>query len=319
MSQPDLLRELRAAKPTAPEELRERIRLVAAQAPPERPRRWRRVLVVAVPVVAAAVVAAVVIPRGNHGSNVVHGVVPPVALRAAGTPAAGPAFSKALAPLPVPSGTRLQRYAASLSLQVKNATAVSDASKAAVAIASSLGGYQQSVNVTADTGSGYANLVLRVPKTRVTEAVQRMSALGTILSESVSTQDLQAGYNANTRTIARLQAQLASLRAQPQTKRTLIQVEQLTAHIQRLQRQNAATVRASRYATVNLQLTTKAPVVKHHKPGPLHGLGTAFRWIGIGLVYALALGTPLALIGLAGWLAVRTLRRRREDRLLSQP
>jgi len=316
MSQPELIRALQGATLTAPEELRERVRMVAAQAP-ERLWRWRRALIVAVPVVAAAAAATVIFyPRGHQQAVptplplIVHGAAPRAAFANA---AAG-----AKVALPTPGGTRLQQYAASLSLQVKNANAVSGATKAAVAIARSLGGYQQSVNVSADTGTGFASLELKVPKTHVTEAVRRMSALGTILSENVSIQDLQAGVNATERLIASLQRRLAALRAQPQTPRTQRQISALTTRIENLQRQQAATVRAAHYATFSLQLTTKAPVQKHHHPGPLHGLGVAFRWLGIGLVYALALGTPVVLAGLLVWLGVRALRRRREERLLSQ-
>jgi hypothetical protein len=50
----------------------------------------------------------------------------------------------------------------------------------------------------------------------------------------------------------------------------------------------------------------------------LHGLGVAFRWIGIGAVYAFALGTPLVVVLALLWLALRTVRRRREDALLSR-
>ena len=74
MSQPDLLRELRESRPVAPAELRERVRLIAAQAsetPP--PRRFfprptrRRALLVLVPVALAASIAAVVVlPRGGQ-------------------------------------------------------------------------------------------------------------------------------------------------------------------------------------------------------------------------------------------------------------
>ena len=71
------------------------------------------------------------------------------------------------------------------------------------------------------------------------------------------------------------------------------QIAALTTRIERLQRAEAATLRAARYATVSLHLATPAPVVpKHHGHGPLHGLGVAFRWIGIGAVYGLALGVP---------------------------
>ena len=80
--------------------------------------------------------------------------------------------------------------------------------------------------------------------------------------------------------------------------------------------------RSARPATPpsQLHLATPAPVPpKHHGHGPLHGLDVAFRWIGIGAVYGLALGVPaLVLLGL-GWLGVRTIRRRRENALLSRP
>ncbi len=88
----------------------------------------------------------------------------------------------------------------------------------------------------------------------------------------------------------------------------------------RLQRAEASTVRSAHYATVQLHLETKPTAVPtKHGHGPLHGLGVAFHWIGIGAVYALALGTPLAAIALLSWLAARTIRRRRVDALLSRP
>src|SRR6266566_3398627 len=67
MSQLDLARTLRDARPVAPAELRERVRLVAAEA--STPRRqlvtWRRALLVAV-VIGAAVAAGVIATRPSH-------------------------------------------------------------------------------------------------------------------------------------------------------------------------------------------------------------------------------------------------------------
>jgi hypothetical protein len=133
-------------------------------------------------------------------------------------------------------------------------------------------------------------------------------------------QDVQAGLNATDRLIARLQQQLAGLRAQtPQTEAVKNQIAALTARIEALQRRRAATVRATHYATVSLQLATRAAVTPpHHRHGPLHGLAVAFRWIGIGAVYALALGGPFVLLVLLVWLTARFIRRRREDALLSR-
>ena len=104
-------------------------------------------------------------------------------------------------------------------------------------------------------------------------------------------QDLTAQLNAGDRTIERLQKQLATLRAETQTDAVRATIAAVTAHIVRLQRQQAATVRAAHYATVQMHLETPpAAQPTKHGHGPLHGLGVAFHWIWIGAVYAAALG-----------------------------
>lgn len=320
MSQRDLTAELRAAHTTAPPELRERIRLIAAAepAPRRRPRLalpaigWRRALVVAVPV-AAAVAATVVLTRPSHNA--------PTASRGEIFRASVPQAKRAAAPSGaatggaagvVPSQKRLQDYEATLTLREADQRALSQASQHAQQIVASLSGYAQSVSVA----NGAAHLVLKVPRTHVQAALARLGKLGAIVGEAVHVTDLQAGANATDRTIARLQRQLRALRAQTQTPRVERQIAAVTAHVQRLQRQQAATARTAHYATVDLRLATKkhaaAPVGHGH--GPLHGLVVAFRWTGIGLVYALAFGVPLALL----WLAAAWVRRRREDALISR-
>ena len=77
---------------------------------------------------------------------------------------------------------------------------------------------------------------------------------------------------------------------------------------------------ATRPSSSHLRRRRRRARRSHHGHGPLHGLGVAFRWIGIGAVYALALGAPLAAArsGSPGS-RVRAIRRRREDALLSRP
>jgi hypothetical protein len=317
MSQPELARLLRDARPVAPPELRERVRLVAAQAAPPRRRAvtWRRALVAAVPV-AAAIAAGVIATRPAHHE------AQPSPLHGAAISGAVVHAKARLAPEVglAPNPRRIQRYTTTLELRVRDSAALSDASKRAIAITHGLGGYEQRVNVDAAHATGYADLVLRVPKTRVQEAVRRLTALGTIVSESVQVQDLQTQVHATDRLITSLQRQLARLRAQPQDTRTERQIAALTARIERLQRGRAATLHSAHYATVDLRLTTRTPPAPvHHGHGPLHGLGVAFRWIAIGAVYVLAIGTPFAALAALVWLAVRAVRRRREDALLSRP
>lgn len=324
MSQPDLLDTLRETRLTAPPELRERVRLIAAQAPaaPQRRITWRRSLIVLVPVAAAIAAAVVFVPRGGKQAT-------PVPERFAGsilapaTQAKTPGFAAAAANgapravLPAPSGKRLQSYSAALELQLPTPAAVSSASRRAVAIATSLSGYQQSVSLNAGGKTGYARIVLRIPRNNVRKAISRLTALGRVTSENVSIQDLQTQVNTTDQTITRLQRQIATLRTESQTTQVERQIATLTARVERLQRARAATARTAHYSTISLQLTTPPPPTpRTHKAGPLHGLGIAFHWVWIGAVYALALGTPLLALLAAGWFAARSFRRRREESLL---
>jgi hypothetical protein len=299
-----VLDDLRAARPAAPPELRERVRAIAATVPtPRRRVTWRRAAIVLVPAVLAVVVGAAVLGRGDRSAAPEHGGVATDATQVMPFGAA----TKSVA-VPPPSSTRLQDYDATLTLRVRDAEALSDATKRAVRIAGGLGGFPASVSVHGATGT----LKLRVPVTKVQTAVERLSAVGTIVGESVSIRDVQAGVNATDRTIARLQRDLRRLRANgaPQQR-----VDALVARIERLQRARANAVRQAKLATVELHLTAKQPVAAA-SDGPLDGAVTALRWLGIGALYALVVGGPVVAVLLLAWLAWRRLRRRAAERLL---
>jgi hypothetical protein len=334
MSQPDLLTQLREARPTAPREVRERVRLVAERAP-QPPRRLSRRLGLVVALAAAlAIVAAVVATRGgdraaapapareslNAKAYGAENDSAPVAPLDAQAPTFAPARVGAAVGV-APSATRLQRYRASLELRVANAADVSAATQRALAITRSLGGYPLGVGVDARGRTGDASLTLRIPREKVQEAVTRLSELGTIIASNVQIEDLQVQVNATNKRLARLQRRLTELRTQEQTDEVKRQIAALTRQVQALQRSRAATVRESRFATVNLHVTTRKAAVTPvaHDDGPFHGLGVAFTWIGIVAVYAIALAAPFALLALLLWLAARGVRRRREDALLSSP
>jgi hypothetical protein len=326
MSQHDLVAELRGSRIAAPAELRAHVRSIAASgAGSPRPRfTWRRALVVALP--AAAAIAAVLVvarPDANQSAVSDSATQTTLTLRAEKSLAAPPSAQSGspgaarLAPQTTPG--RVQRYGAYLALRVPTPDGVSDGVKRALRIASSLGGHPASVHATSQGKTASADLTLKIPRSNVQLAITRLSALGMITSEQVDIQDLQAGLNATDRSIERLQAQLAGLRGAEQSDQVKAKIAALTARIERLQRSEAATIRAAHFATVSLHLQTPdkaAPAQRGH--GPLHGLGVAFRWIGIVAVYVLALGAPLAVLAALGWWTVRALRRRRENALLAQ-
>lgn len=327
MSQRDLVAELQAVRLTAPDEVRERVRLIAAAAEPTPPRRFvrRRSLLLVVPL-AAALAGAVVLTRpASHPGKRALEVQPSTVYQTATTPTARAgvatgAIPKAPALAPAPSPTRVQRYGATIGLRVDSPGAVSTAVKQALRITSALGGHPASVHASAAGKTGAADLVLRIPRRNVQEAVTRLSQLGTITSEQVDIQDLQAGLDATDRQIARLQRELAVLRAQPQSTARDRAIAALTAQVQRLQRGEAATIRTAQLATVRLHVATPPPPAPaRHGHGPLHGIGVAAYWAGIGAVYAVAFGLPLLVLCGLAYLLVRALRRRRVDALLSRP
>ena len=313
MSQRDLVAELRSAHVEAPDRLRQRVRLVAAAAPaPPRRFTWRRALVVAVPVV-AAVAAAVVFAR--PASHEQQATPPTVRAAVEHGAAAQPRAASPSGALAVPSPlSRVQTVSETLSLRVRD---VSGAVKRAVRVAMSFGGYATAVDAATTRTSGSADLTLKVPRAHVQTAIAELAQIGTIVAEHVDVTDRQAGLNATDRLIARLQKQLATLRAQ---NAPAAQIAALTQRIASLQRGEAATRRSAHYATIHLHLATPQPAAVHrsHHHGPLHGVAVALEWLGIGAVYALAIGVPVVLVLVLGWLAARLVRRRREDALLSR-
>src|SRR5712691_3264466 len=98
MSQRDLTAELRGARITAPAELRERVRLIAAaDTTPTRRFTWRRALVVALPV-AAAIAASIVFTRPSNENHLATQTV----IRSAAIPHT-PSNGRTLGPIGAPT------------------------------------------------------------------------------------------------------------------------------------------------------------------------------------------------------------------------
>lgn len=295
MSQRDLVAELGAVRVTAPREVRERVRLIAAEDVSREPGvfTWRRALVLAVPV-AAAIAAAVVVTRPTHHA-VATRTLPAIAH---GEARAGATTLRAQKTLPVPvTPKRVEQVSASLSLRL---TSIADGVRRAVAVATSLSGYAASVHASTHGKTGSADLILKVPRLHAQEAIDRLSKLGTIVGERIDITDLQAGLNATGREIGRLQKELAKLRAENAPAK---RIAALTARIQALQRSESSTRRTAHYATIALHLSTP--------PAPAHDDDHPWRDVAWAVLGAAILA--LLLIG------VRVARRLRENALLSRP
>jgi hypothetical protein len=367
----DLVSELRANPPVAPERLRERV-LEGAPAPRRQRSRRRKLVLVVVPVaVVLAVGAALVHGFVNSGSNrdallglnprvpggTVHalsGGVPakttPTAAQAFGPATKSVSKSYGLDALGAPPASsslenaqsftrssvtiptnRLVHAVASLQVGVKRSE-LSAKTNEASQIVGSFGGYAQSVRYQAThQGDGEALLALRVPVQNAQKAIAKLGSLGTLLSQQVSTQDLQAKLTRQNSGIGSLRRaiavyahalQSATLTA---TERVAIQIKLNNARhaLARLRHARNGTLNSGANADISLLLTTRnhAIVPAHHGGSTRIGrlLGSAAHFLaleGIIVLYALIVLAPVLLLGALGWWILRE-RRRREDRLLA--
>jgi hypothetical protein len=208
---------------------------------------------------------------------------------------------------------------------------LSTATRAATRIASSLGGYAQSVDYTTPQGgSGTAYIELRVPAQNVQRALERLASLGTLVSQNVSVQDLQHALQVQSDQIAQLRRRVAALHealadpALPDAQRVLLQIklaESKRALAQRLHARNG-TVAAGTTARISLVLGTERSIVTptHHRGRMNRMLHSALGFLGLEAMialYALIVISPFAILGGLAWALTRARRRRDEDRLLA--
>src|SRR6478752_3019511 len=366
-----LVSELRANPPVAPERLRQRVLEDAPAPRRQRSGKRKLVLVVVPVAVVLAVGAALVhgfVSSGSRNSRTaapVLGVLGPSnttpsaaygsvhvpqskvrqqhgkqvfstsgealqadSLNAAAAPTAvGAAAERSLT---IPKN-RLVHAVASLQVGVKSAN-LSDKTNEASQIVGSFGGYAQSVRYQAThQGDGEAFLALRVPVQNAQKAIAKLGGLGTLLSQQVSTQDLQAKLNGQNSGIGSLRRAIAVYENALQSttlsasERVALQIKLNNARhaLARLRHARNGTLASGATADISLLLTTQghAIVAPHHGGSTRIGrlLGSAAHFLaleGIIVLYALIVLAPLLLLGALAWWILRE-RRRREERLLA--
>ena len=356
-----LLSELRGATLRAPDALRARV--IAAAPAPRRsfvPRPSRRLVLVAIPAALGLAVAAAVV-HGLTGSSAPRPVSLAAHARAAvgaktpstfksftvpnagagggavqGAPTAAPLDSaqstqSTLAPTAQTPG-RLQHTDASLQVRVADVEHLSAATSAATRIATSLGGYAQSVDYrTPQHGDGTAYIELRVPAQNVQRALARLAALGTLVSQEVSVQDLEHALEVQSAQIAQLRRTIAALEtalrdpALPDAQRVLLQIRLAESKRSLDQRLHArkGTIAAGTTARISLVIgTAKSSVVPvtHHRGRLGRMLHSALGFLGLEAMialYALIVISPFAALAALAWFLARFRRRRDEQRLLA--
>jgi hypothetical protein len=343
-----LLDQIRAARPAAPDTLRERVRSLSAAEPAREPlfarmtqRLTERRFLVALPLtlVVGLLAAGIVtqIPRDNGADQSVASggavadaskareLAPTTLESSAGSDAALPSTAGPGLVSPVPG--QLQRFEAQLSLRVDDLDGLSDATKRAQRIAFDHGGSVAALQYDAPgTGTGSAQITLRIPTARVSSALAQLSQLGTILGQSYGIQDLQQQADSLQSEIEQTQRRIAQILTQLESanvsaeNRAVLQ-SRLSASRQKLTglREGLRSTNAeARTATIFLTLTTEELKAETGDTSPLEKLRDVLAWEGIALLYVLVLAGPFLLLGLIVWLSLRFSRRRRETRLLEQ-
>lgn len=366
-----LVAELRTTPPVAPERLRERVLELGPSTRRRMSKGRRLTLVVVPVAVVLAVGAALVHGFASSGSRAVahqnekltsvgraavpsfttptHSLAPHVdrTLKrlAQSSPAWNSVYSAAGKPpdsvldltgtsheaVKIPTN-RLVHADASLEVSVKSHAALTTATNNATKIVSSLGGYAQSVSFqSSHGGEGNAVLQLRVPVQKAQAAIGRLANLGTLLSQQVSTKDLQQQLTSQNNGIGSLKRAIAvytqALKSGTLSgsERVQIQIKLSNARhaITQLRRNRIATLQSGATSNISLLLTTRrhAFVVTHHHGSTRIGrlLGSAAHFLaleGIIVLYALIVVAPLLILGGLAWWVMRE-RRRREERLLA--
>jgi Domain of unknown function (DUF4349) len=327
-----VLQELRDTAPQAPERLRERVGALPA-ARSRRSLRLRPALAVAIALVLSVGLGAAIIGgitgsepkrsverlspmRGSAQARAERLAVPtPKNQYKAQSDMRGAPFAPTLG-----SSSRLQRQGVSMRLRVDD---LSRATQSAVRHTLRLGGYVASANYGTNEARGDSLLQLRVPVANVQKAIARFTDLGTILAQRISVVDLQAGVDRINR---RLAAQLKVIETlEAKSHLTAAERARLAAArrtVRQLTRGRTSLERQGAYAKFSLQLTTRKAAEKQEAPGRFDKFwGDAGDILGkeaIGVLYALVIVGPFAILVALALFAERARRRRADHRLLEE-
>jgi hypothetical protein len=363
-----LVRELRAEAPPAPEALRERV-LTPAASPPRRrvlpsngvlvgrfPRR-RAVLAIALPLVALGMIGSALVLGGGSASRGDESDAPAAAdmAEAATNEEAQVAPSQTTPAVDVelesqgdsPSRTTLAGATGEsalvprgravdvdlwMELRLGDADELSAAAREAMKITRELGGWVAGSDVDTKGREGTAELELRVPVGRVEDAVVELAGLGTVTGQRVETEDLQAGIDARTRRIERLERsirvfelRLESGTLDPEEElRVRLELERRRKEAADLRRANLRDRREAATSELTLLLhTRKAEALQDEDEGGAAGAaGDALELLGKAGAVALYLTivlSPILLLLVLLRLALRIRSRRVETQLLDRP
>jgi Domain of unknown function (DUF4349) len=352
-----LVRVLRADAPPAPAALRARVRALEDRPARRRvvlPRRHTALAFAVVLLLAVAGVGAGVALKGGGGDPATEDAAPAEAdlpqaapvqeepLEAEPAPLAPrvrtlskeqrSAFGQTLEAPPFPPRGRATDVELWMEVRLPDADELSQAAGEAMAVTRELGGWVAGSDIDTQGREGTAELALRVPVGRVEDAVVRLSELGTVTGQRVEAVDLQAGIDRRATRIERLERaiRLLDLRLRSETLapeeelRIKFRIERHRNEIADLRRANLADRREAATSELALVLHTREPAAAPEKDegGVAGAARDALELLGAAgtiALFILIVLSPVVLLLVLLWLALRARSRRVEARLLDRP
>lgn len=315
----DLLDQLRATHVEPSTELTERVGLMGRLEPARRRPLFRRrpALVLAFAaalLVGGAVVAGVVGERGGRQESAPGAAT----VRAAQGGTEADSSTKEFAPT---QSARIQDFRADLTIRVDEADDLPGATRRAMQVAQSLGGYV----VSAQWGGGDSDSVmtLRVPIGNAQEAISRLSGLGALAGQRYSLQDLQENVDALDAQADRLEARVAELEQElrnpsltPREGANLrIRRDRAQRDLDNVLESRDAVAAQGRMAEIALTLTADRAAASSSQSvidQAIDALKSVWEWV----LAVLIVGLPFALLLGAAYFVGRRMRRRSNEKLL---
>jgi hypothetical protein len=242
----------------------------------------------------------------------------------------GGAGSSSATPAPAAPQARSRRVERSTRLELTT-TDVQKAADGVVRATQAAGGFVQSSQIATGDERSTASFVVRVPTSRLDDALARLSRLGHVKSLQQSAQDITGSYDSASARLAEARAERRGLLRALAKATTAQEISSLRARIadnrselQRYQREFNAVRNRADYATVGVDVSaTKrkqaaAPSGGSWTPGDAAHDAVRVLEVSAGVaLIALAVLVPLGLVGAAGGFAALALRRRRREAALS--
>jgi hypothetical protein len=233
--------------------------------------------------------------------------------------------------LAAPSAPARQRRVERSTRLELTTTDVQKAGDGVVRATQAAGGFVQSSQIATGDGRSTASFVLRVPTSRLDDALARLSKLGHVKSLQQSADDITGAYDGASARLAEARAERRGLLRALGKANSAQEITSLRARIadnrrelQRYQREFSALRNRANYATVGVDVTgTKrkqaaAPSGGSWTPGDAAHDAVRVLEVSAGVaLIALAVLIPLGIVGAAGGFAALALRRRRREAALS--